>query len=191
SVTQGTDTRNLVFYRDLTAGDEFVELISAFEAGYHFAGNEGSLLFFRTDLAAARGRLIAIDIGQPERAAWRTIILEREAVLEGAMRAGGQIVAIYLEHAHHRLERFALTGESLGEIRLPAPGGLMGISGSRDEDELFFGFNSFVIPPPVYRYVLSTGDFEELSRAEVDFDPTPFVTRQVFATSKDGTRVPI
>jgi prolyl oligopeptidase len=63
SVDQGTDPKNLVFYKDLQTPDSpVVELISEFEASYSFIDNDGSLFWFRTDLDAPRGRVIAIDI---------------------------------------------------------------------------------------------------------------------------------
>ena len=43
------------------------ELIDNFEHEYTFVGNDGPTLYFKTDLDAPRGRLIAIDLDQPAR----------------------------------------------------------------------------------------------------------------------------
>jgi prolyl oligopeptidase len=66
SVWRGTDPRNLVFYKDLSSPDNpVVELISAFEAEFSYVGNEGTRFWFRTDLDAPKGRLLAIDLADP------------------------------------------------------------------------------------------------------------------------------
>jgi prolyl oligopeptidase len=209
SVSQGTDTRNRVFYRALEApegegslpagvavGAEpsengFVELIPELEAAYHFVGSDGPVFYFRTDLDAPRGRLIAIDVTRPARSHWRTLIPEREAVLEGVSLFNEQFVALYLQDAHHVLGRYAKDGAFLGAIELPALGALIGLTGRREDAELFFQFNSFVYPPVVYRYDFARDTSEVVATAPVAFDPAPYTTRQAFATSKDGTRVPI
>jgi len=61
-----------------------------------------------------------------------------------------------------------------------------------DSSELFFGFQSYTVPPSVYRYDLNTGT--ELLWAKVDapsIDPAAFEVQQVWYNSKDGTRVPM
>ncbi|MFM9266142.1 prolyl oligopeptidase family protein [Tychonema sp. BBK16] len=66
SVWQGTETKNLIFYKDLTTPESaVVELISEFEAEYNLIDNEGSVFWFQTDLNAPLGRVIAIDINSP------------------------------------------------------------------------------------------------------------------------------
>src|SRR5579859_19994 len=55
-VSQGTDTRNRIFYRDLKNQDSpVVELLNDFDAAYQFIDNVGAVFYFRTDLDAPRG----------------------------------------------------------------------------------------------------------------------------------------
>jgi prolyl oligopeptidase len=154
-------------------------------------GNDGPVFYFRTDLDAPRGRLIAIDITRPAREAWRTLIPEREEVLEGVSLLNEQFVAFYLRDAHHVLERYGKDGAFLGAIALPGLGSLLSLTGRREDAEMFYQFNSFVDPPAVYRYDFTTDTSVRLAGATVAFDPAPYTTNQVFATSKDGTRVPM
>jgi len=190
-VWQGTDTRNRLFYQDLLAGGTFVELIADLEAAYHFVGNDGAVFYFRTDLDAPRGRLIAIDATNPARENWRTLIAERDDVLESVKMVHDQFVALYLHDAHHRLERFDLNGAPLGAIDLPTLGSLLNMNGRREDDELFYTFHSFVYPATPYRYDFRTGESRPLSAPAIDFDAQPYETRQVFVTSQDGARVPM
>ncbi len=190
-VSEGTDSRNRVFYKDLQGDGEFVELIDVLEAGYHFVGNDGARFYFRTDLDAPRGRLIAIDTAQPARENWTTLIVERDDVLEQVIMVHDSFVALYLHHAHHQLKIFNRDGAPVGEIALPTIGSILSLNGRREDDELFYSFNSFVYPPTIYRYDFKENITELLAAPRIDFDFAPYQTRQVFVTSKDGTRVPM
>ncbi|MEJ2208392.1 MAG: prolyl oligopeptidase family serine peptidase [Anaerolineae bacterium] len=197
SVWQGTDVRNRLFYRDLEAGGPVVELIPDLEAAYAFVGNDGPVFYLRTDLDAPRGRLIAVDTTRPAREGWRTVIPQGEDVLEGLAMVHDEFVALYLHDAHHRLERFDREGRSLGEIALPTLGAIpsngsfLNLTGRREDDELFYGFWSFLHPVTLFRYDFESGASEQIFRPPLDFDPGPYVTRQVFVESGDGTRVPM
>jgi prolyl oligopeptidase len=196
-VWQGTDRRNRLFYQDLIGGGEIVELISELEAGFHFVGHEDGRFYFRTDLQAPRGRLISILLEKPGKEHWETVIHESEDILESVKYAGGQFVATYLTDAYHQVRRFNRQGSFLGEINLPGIGsivslnGYLNLFGSPDQDELFFTYHSFVHPPTVFRYTFSQNELSIISKPEINFDFSPYQTRQMFATSKDGTQVPL
>jgi prolyl oligopeptidase len=195
-VGEGTDRRNRVFYRRLEgktpdAGEAFTELIPDLEAAYEFLGNTGTTFYFRTNLDAPKGRIIAIDVAHPARDRWETLVPEGEDTLEEAIVAYDAFVTLYLHDAHHRLRRFDLTGADLGTIELPTLGALDSLHGRREHDELFFTFSSFTYPPTVYRYDCKSGTRTCIAQAKVDFNPDDYVTDQVFATSSDGTKVPL
>jgi prolyl oligopeptidase len=192
SVWKGTDPNNLVFYKDLSAPDSpVVELITEFEASYSFVDNEGPLFWFRTDLEAPKGRLIAIDIAQPERGAWQEIIPESDDTLEGVGLLNHQFVADYLKDAYTTIRIFSLTGELVREVALPGIGSAGGFDGKRGDTETFYSFTSFTVPSAIYRYDMVTGQSTLYRQPEVDFDPSAYTTTQVFYESKDGTRVPM
>ena len=192
SVWKGTDPNNLVFYKDLNVPDSpVVELITEFEASYSFVDNEGSLFWFRTDLEAPKGRLIAIDIAQPERGAWQEIIPESDDTLEGVGLLNHQFVADYLKDAYTTIRIFSLTGELVREVALPGIGSAGGFDGKRGDTETFYSFTSFTVPSAIYRYDMVTGQSTLYRQPEVDFDPAAYTTTQVFYESKDGTRVPM
>ena len=102
-----------------------------------------------------------------------------------------QFVCLYLQDAHHVLKRFGRDGSFLGEIGLPMIGSVVTLNGQREDKELFYAFQSFVCPTTIYRYDFETDASQILFTPPIQFDFSPYVTRQVFATSKDGTRVPM
>ncbi len=195
NVWQGTDIRNRVFYRNMQNGD-FMELIGELEAGYSFIGNDGPIFYFRTDLNAPRGRLIAIDTAQPDKSNWKTIIPQAENVLESVKMVNNQFVAVLNRDAHHEIHRFGLDGEPLGQIPLPTLGTVFSnfeytVNGSRADTELFFGFSSFLYPLTIYRYDFPTDQCQTFYEPPVAFDASAYETRQVFLPGKDGTNIPL
>jgi prolyl oligopeptidase len=197
TVTHGTERKNQVFYLDLErASAPVVELLRGFDASYDFVGNDGPLFWFRTDFDAPRYRLIAIDTGAPERRLWRELIAESSDVLESVSVAGERFFATYLQDASSRVRRFHLDGkpDMLGgsnEVKLPGLGTVVGFDGRRGDRETFYAFTSFTTPTTIYRYEVETGESTVFRKPKVDFRSDDYETKQVFYTSKDGTRVPM
>ena len=78
-----------------------------------------------------------------------------------------------------------------GELPLPGIGSVGEVHGKQGDDEMFYSFTSFLYPTTVYRYDLRARRGQVFRAPKVTFDPTLYETRQVFYTSKDGTRVPM
>ena len=192
TIWKGTDDKYRIVYKDLTEPYAMpVELITDFDNEYSLIGNDGPVLFFKTDLGAPKRRIIAIDTRHPERAAWKEIVPEADDVLTGVGLVGNQFIAEYLKDARSQVKLFAMDGRYLSELELPGIGSAGGFGGKRTDAETFYSFSSFAVPPSIYRYDLITRKSTLLRRADVDFNPDDYVTDQVFYASKDGTRVPM
>ena len=197
NVWLGTDRRNRVHYLDLRSATRprvtgaVTRLLDDFDAGYGFIGNDGPVFYFLTDLDAPKKRVIAIDTRQPERARWREIIPQGEDVLEGVQIIHDVFVAHYMHDAHSRLRLFALDGRFLKDVALPTLGAVASISGERKDDAMFYAFTSFLYPTTIFRYDFTEGTSSVFKAPAIDFDPSRYETKQVFYTSKDGTRVPM
>ncbi|MEH2452673.1 prolyl oligopeptidase family serine peptidase [Nostoc sp.] len=192
SIWLGTDSKNLFFYKDLTNPNaEVVELINQFEADYSFINNDDSVFYFRTDLNAPRGRVIAIDTTNPAKENWREIIPQSAETLESVGILNNQFVADYLKDAHSQIKIFDLKGAFIREVELPGLGSAGGFDGKRNDTETFYIYTSFTTPGTIYRYDMITGKNTIFRQPKVDFNPTDYETKQVFFDSKDGTRVPM
>lgn len=195
-VWQGTDVRNRFFYKEVDGNAPFIELIDELEAAYTFTGNDGPIFYFQTNLDAPRGRVIAIDTRKPAKENWQTLIPEGDDTLELTKIVNDQFVCLYLHDAHHRIERFDIHGNSLGEISLPTMGSIVvmpnwGFNGEREHDELFYAFQSFVHPTSIYRYDFSKDESQLLFSPPIHFDFSDYKTQQVFINSRDGTQIPL
>jgi prolyl oligopeptidase len=192
SVSLGSDSKNLVFSKDLTEPNaEVVELINQFESDYSFIDNDNSVFYFRTDLNAPRGRVIAIDTKNPALENWREIIPQSAETLESVGILNNQFVADYLKDAHSQIKIFDLDGAFIREVELPGLGSAGGFGGKRNDTETFYIFTSFTTPGTIYRYDMVTGKSEIFRQPQVDFNPDDYETKQVFYQSKDDTRVPM
>ncbi|HAX74483.1 MAG TPA: S9 family peptidase [Cyanobacteria bacterium UBA11372] len=192
SVWRGTEPKNQVFYKDLNNPDaEVVELINQFEASYSFIDNDGSIFWFRTDLDAPRGRVIAIDLNNAARENWQEILPEGDEVLEGVSLLNNQFVADYLKDAHTQIKIFDLNGNFVREVALPGLGSAGGFGGKRYDSSTFYSFTGFTTPPTIYRYDMVSGESTIFRQPQVDFNPDDYETKQIFYTSKDGTQIPM
>ncbi|MCL6750690.1 prolyl oligopeptidase family serine peptidase [Nostoc sp. CCCryo 231-06] len=192
SIWLGTDSKNLVFFKDLTNPNaEVVELINQFEADYSFIENDDSVFYFRTDLNAPRGRVIAIDTKNPAPENWREIIPQSAETLESVGILNNQFVADYLKDAHSQIKIFDLKGAFIREVELPGLGSAGGFGGKRHDTETFYSFTSFTTPGTIYRYDMITDKSTIFRQPQVDFNPDDYETKQVFYHTKDGTRVPM
>ena len=192
STWKGTDDRNRVTYKDLSEPLGLpIDLIDHFDNEYTFVGSDGSTLYFRTDLEASRRRIIAIDLRHPGRDQWREIVPESPNTLQWSRFVGNMFILGYLEDAKTAVRLFTEDGRFVRQVSLPGIGSAGGFWGRRADTETFYNFSSFNMPTAIYRYDLITGTSDLLQRADVGIDPDDFEVRQVFYSSKDGTRVPM
>jgi len=192
TVTQGTDPKNRVFYKDLQTPDApVVELLNDFDASYNFVDNDGPVFWFHTDLQAPRGRVIAIDTRAPARTNWKELIPQAAETIQGVNAVNQQCFVNYLRDASTQVRVFGLDGQPVREVTLPGLGSAGGFGGKRSDIETFYSFTSFNTPAVIYRYDAATGTSTVFRQPKVAFNPDDYETRQVFYASKDGTRVPM
>jgi prolyl oligopeptidase len=192
TVEQGTSPKNRLYYKDLTQPDSpVVKLLDEFDAQYVFVDNDGPVFWIQTDLGAPRGRLIAIDTRHPERTSWKTVVAQGPDKLEFTHVVNNSFLMAYLKDARTEVRVYDLNGAFLHNVDLPGIGTAEGFGGKRKDKETFYAFTSFISPTTVYRYDPQAAQSAVFRQPKVDFDATRYETKQVFYTSKDGTRVPM
>jgi prolyl oligopeptidase len=191
-VSQGTDTKNGLFYKDLrNPTSKVIELLSDFDASYDFVTNLGSKFIIRTDLNAPKQKVISIDINEPLSDRWETIIPESTETLRSVSHIGGLFIANYLKDARTEIRRFKTNGNPLPPVKLPGLGTAAGFGGESDQTETFYYFTSFTSPGAVYRYDVTRNASTLFKAPETQFNRDHYESRQIFATSRDGTKIPM
>lgn len=192
SSSQGTERKSRIFFKDLKQKDAKVTgLMEAFDAAYDFIDNDGPVFYFRTDKNAPRSRIIAVDVRNPAPSNWKEIVAEAPQTLVSANILNNQLVVDYLSDAHSAVKIFDMKGKFVRDVELPGIGSAGGFNGKRGDTETFYSYTSFTNPTTIYRYDMKSGKSTVYRQPKVDFDPSKFETRQVFYTSKDGTKVPM
>ncbi|ATB36907.1 prolyl endopeptidase [Cystobacter fuscus] len=192
NVSRGTEQKNLVFYKDLKDPKaKVVELLRDWDADYDYIANDGTLFWFKTDLDAPRGRVVAIDLRKPERKEWKEIIPQGEETIASVDMVNELFLLNVMKDAHSVVRRVSRDGKPQGELALPGLGSVSGLNGKRQDTETFYSYSSYTSPPTVYRYDVKSGQSTVFKAPQVKFDPSQYETEQVFFQSKDGTRVPI
>ena len=184
-------TKTQLFLQDLTTKHPPVEITVGKDFQYTGDFFEGKL-YITSNEDAPRYRVFVADTANPQRENWKEIIPQSDAVLQNASVTGGKLLAQYEHNATSELKLFALDGKKLADIPLPEIGNVFAVSGRYDRNEIFFGFQSFTVPPLVYRVDL-TG-IQSTLWANVDapsIDPSQYDVQQVWYRSKDGTKVPM
>jgi prolyl oligopeptidase len=197
-VWEGTDPRNRLYFIDLDAAGSprvnapVVRLIDRFDAAYRFVQNDGTDFVLFTDLEAPRGRLVSVDIDAPRPESWRTILPEsRSATLIDAEGVGDRIAVSYLENASSTVKFVSYTGVPKGALALPGIGTVAELRGTAGDAEMFYSFTSYLLPPTIYRYDVRRNRQSVFQQPPPTIDVVTYETKQVFVTSKDGTKVPM
>src|SRR5579862_6024521 len=166
-------------------------LLYRFDALYNFIGNVGDELYFSTTSGAARWRVIAVRVSDPQPSAWRTLIAESADVLSSASLVGHHLIAVYLHDAHSLVRVCDQQGGEAHELPLPGLGSVGGFSGHNYDTETFFAYGDFFTPSRIFHYSLTDGAVAPLWTPPLPAELSPYVTEQVFYPSRDGTRVPM
>lgn len=193
---------NLMYVDDLSDDAGFIPIVTEFEADYTVLGSvpvmagtqeghEPARLIVYTTNDAPFGRIISIDPAKPGRANWTEVIPESDVALQGTSMVGGHIITQALRDVLPEVNVYTPDGELVRTVELPGVGSAGGFGGRQSDEYTYYGFSSFAQPSTTYRYDIASGESTVFRESEVDFDSEPFVTTQVFYSSKDGTRVPM
>jgi len=186
-----TTSGNELYIKDLSdISSSFVAIVDNFEKNHDILGNEGSRLFIYTELGAPNGKVVTTTIADPRPTTWDNLIPETQNVLSPSL-GGGKLFASYLQDAISVVKQFDLSGQLEREIELPGIGTASGFDAKKEERYLYYTFTSYIHPGTIYKYNIATGVSERYKKSGVKFDPSRYVSKQVFYTSKDGTKVPM
>ncbi len=170
----------------------FVWLVTNFENNYGVVHNEGNKLYVITDKGAPKYQLLEIDItGKPDYENWKKIIPESSDLLESVSLCKGKFVAKYLKDVTTRLYIYTMAGVRENEIQLPGICKVDAFDSDKDDSLAFFSYNTFTAPASIYKYNIVTNKMDIWFKPTIDFKSEEYETKQVFYTSKDGTKVPM
>jgi prolyl oligopeptidase len=185
---------NSLFYRDVSQpGNSFTPIVAEIgDDTYGIVDNIGDKFLVYTDHKAPNGRVFLFDPKNPEEKNWKDIIPEKPEPLDDVNAVGGKLFVSYLKDVATHAYVFSLDGKLENEIKLPGLGTAGGFNGRDDDKFTFYTFTTFNFPPTIYKYDIATKQSTLFRQPEIPgFKSSDYETKQVFYTSKDGTRVPM
>jgi prolyl oligopeptidase len=190
TVSQGW-TKSELFLMNLKAGSPPIRVTTGKK--FLYSGEVyNDKLFITTNEDAPRYRVFVADAGNFDREAWKELIPQSDAVLQGTAVFGGKLFAQYEQNATSQLKIFDLDGKKLNDLPLPALGTIFGTGGRWNRDEIFYGFQSFTFAPAIYRYDLKDNSTVLWTKVDApSIDASGYEVKQEWFQSKDGTRVPM
>ncbi|MFV8357710.1 prolyl oligopeptidase family serine peptidase, partial [Flavobacterium sp. XS1P32] len=182
---------NELYIKDLTKPNSpIVTIVDNFKSDNNIIENEGGKLFIETDLNAPNKRIVTVDVNNPKPENWKNFIAETENVLSPST-GGGYFFANYMKDAVSLVKQYDYSGKLVREIKLPGVGTAGGFSGKKKEKNLYFSFTNYITPGSIFSIDTKTGTSVVYEKPKVDFNTDLYESKQVFYTSKDGTKIPM
>jgi prolyl oligopeptidase len=184
-------TKSELFLMDLKSDKAAIRLTTGKNFLYSADVYDGKV-YITTNEDAPRYRVFVTEAGNFDREAWKEIIPQTDAVLQGAAVFGGKLFAQYEQNASSQLKVLDLEGKKLNDLALPAIGSIYSSGGRWNRDEVFYGFQSFTFAPSIYHYDLKDGSTSLWTKVDApSIDASAYDVAQEWFQSKDGTRVPM
>ena len=182
---------NKLYLKDLNEPDsELVTILDNTDSDTQLLDNDGSTLLLVTNLAAPNKRVVSVDASQPQPENWQDFIPETNNVLD-VSTGGGYIFASYMLDAISNVKQLDKSGKLVREITLPGVGTASGFSGKKDQQTLYYSFTNYKTPSTIFSLDVESGESAIYLKSKAKFDSDAYESKQVFYTSKDGTKVPM
>ncbi|TCT25191.1 S9 family peptidase [Thermomonas haemolytica] len=205
-IDRSRDERFLLIHASSTVSDEVryapleaphaLAVLAARERGLEYdADHHGGRWVIRTNADGATNfKLVTAADGATARSDWRDWVAhDPQVFIEGfelfadftaiAERRGG-LERLRLLHADGREESVAADE--------PAYSMGLDVNSEPDSDWLRYGYTSLTTPATVYEVNVRTGERRLLKRQPVPgYDPADYVTERLWASARDGTRIPV
>ncbi|MFN3561526.1 MAG: prolyl oligopeptidase family serine peptidase [Chloroherpetonaceae bacterium] len=189
---RGTGKQGNALYFKRRGEKNFKPIVSEItDFSYSIVDNVGDDFLITTNHDAPNEKVMRCSSKNPDMKNWQTVIAEKPEALQYVTTGGGKIFALYMKDVSTRVYVHALDGTFENEVELPALGTASGFSGEADDKFVFYTFTSFTFPPTIYRYDIASKTSTVFRKPELKFNPEDYETKQVFFTSKDGTKVPM
>lgn len=182
---------NKLFIRDLEDPNGLlIPIVEDTDSDNSIIENVGSKLYIVTNRNAPNQKIVTVDAKNPSPENWVDFIPETENVLS-PNTGGGYFFARYMVDAISKVFQYDYDGNLVREVKLPGVGTASGFGGKKEDKEFYFSFTNYNTPGSSYKYNVETGEYEEYWKPDIDFNPDDYESKQVFYSSKDGTKIPM
>ena len=192
TISASTSTSgNKLFIKDLqNPNRKLITILDNYDSDSYIGDNIGTKLYIITNLDAPNKKIVTVDAANPTVINWKNLIPETKNVLSPST-GSGFIFAEYMVDAVSKVFQYDMNGKLIREIELPGVGSVGGFSGKKEDKELYFSFSNYINPSTIYKFDPKSANYEIYKKPTIGFDSDAYVSKQIFYTSKDSTRVPM
>jgi len=193
---RSTDTWDRWLLPAATPTAEFRRVLPREKGHKYDVEHRDGTLFIRSNKDAKNFRLVTAPLADPSPARWTTLVEHRPDVLLEEVEVFKDYLV--LQEAHAGLNRLRVRAFGDGqwkEVSFPEPVYAAFAAGTPEFGSklLRYNYQSLVTPSSVFDYDMAAGGSTLLKREEVlgGFDPSRYVSERLWATARDGAKVPI
>ncbi|UZO81745.1 prolyl oligopeptidase family serine peptidase [Aquimarina sp. ERC-38] len=190
SLTNNTSGNKLYIKELNNDKSDFVPILPTENSDTYVITSEGSTLYLMTNLNSPNYKVVKTDIKNPSVENWIDVIPEKEQKLTISI-GGGFMFAEYMYDAISKVFQYDHQGKLIKEIELPGIGSVSGFGGTKEDTIMYYNFTNYYTPSSIYSYNLKTQKTKLYRKSKSKFDSDQYTSKQVFYTSKDGTKIPM
>ncbi len=182
---------NEAYVQDLTKPNSpIIPIIKDMKSSVTVFDVDDEYFYIQTDKGASNSKVVIAPLSKPQSENWIDLIPEQKEVLS-VNTAGGNIFCSYLKDAITKVLQYDMKGNKLRDVELPGLGSAGGFGGKRKDKTVFYSFTSYTVPSTIYKMDIASGKAEVYKKPAVQFNTDEYESKQVFYTSKDGTKIPM
>ncbi|AMK00403.1 prolyl endopeptidase [Alteromonas macleodii] len=190
SVFEGYQTNGVYAKSLVNDNSELVPVFDKWDGRYDLIGEHDDELFFTSTANAPTGKVIRVDFDGGVKAT-ETVIESTSDTLSSVSLLGEKLFAQYLKDVKGQVSVFDLNGKKIDEIAFTDIGSVSGFYGSKNADTTFYKLTGFTNPGQVFAYDVKSGESSLFKSIDTGVNYDDYETKQIFYTSKDGTKVPM
>lgn len=182
---------NKLFIKDLTKVNSKLATISDnYDSDTYLIDNRGDKLYLVTNLNAPNKKIVTVDAKNPTPENWKDFIAETKNVLSPS-KGAGYFFAEYMVDAVSKVLQYDFEGKLIREVALPGVGSAGGFGGKTNAKEIYFSFTNYNTPSSSYKFNPEDGTYAVYWKPKISFNSDNYESKQIFYTSKDGTKIPM
>ena len=182
---------NKLYFKDLRDANSPLQLIADnYTYDHYLLDSKGSTLFIVTNHQAPNQKLVQVDVNNPKIDHWVDLIPQTENVLS-ISSGGGYFFAEYMVDALSKVFQYDQNGTLIGEVLLPGLGSAGSFGGKKEDTVLYYSFTNYATPGVIYQFDPATQKSTMYWEPPIDYSAADYESKQVFYTSKDGTKIPM
>jgi len=194
--TESKDTADARYLRADQPGGSFALFLPREKGHRYYVDHRDDLFYIRTNKPGHNFAIVTAPEADPSPKNWKTFIAHRENVrLDDIDLYRDFGVSVEKSDALTQLRLYNFKSGTWKSIEFPEPVYSAFPAGTPDWESTTYRYNyqSFVTPSSVFDYDVATGKSTLLKQQEVlgGYDPKQYVSERLWATARDGTKVPV